>query len=218
VVSNTDAGGNSVGSYFAVDHAKQIATQNVTVENVVGAVHIVGDGKGIAVTVDSGTTATIAIRSAGDSGNGPAADHAKDQAATINGILGWSGRSRAALFGALDDLGECRNIGGATGAVRNVAADRRQQIDALDNVDVSALPGGGSLRDTLVRALTSSLAADQAFARWGAAERSTCRRDGNYQAGASYSQNATALKSQFVNAWNPLARAYGLPEYREPQI
>jgi hypothetical protein len=218
VVSHTNAGGDAVGTYYAIDRAKQIATQNVTVKNVNGAVHIVGDGKGIAVTVDSGTTASIEIHSTDDGGNGQAADNAEDQAATINGILGWSGRSRAALFGALNDLGACRNLGGATEAVQTVADDRKQQIDALDNIDVSALPDGGSLRDILLKALNYSLEADQAFARWGDAEQSGCEEDDNYNDGANYSQSATAMKRQFVSEWNPLAVTYGLPKYQEPQI
>ena len=218
IVSYTNAAGDGIGSNFAVAGAEKITTQSVTIKNAVGDIHIVADGNGIAVTVAGGATATIEIHSAGGRGGGQAASGPDDQAATIDGILGWSRRSRLALFGALNDLGACRDATGATAKLRKVANDRARQIDALDDVDVSGLPGGGSLRSTLLRALSYSLKADQAFVRWGDNQGSGCREDGDYAEGLSFSRNATAAKKQFVSMWNPVARTYGLPEYREPDI
>jgi hypothetical protein len=219
VVSHTNAAGEGVGADYALGNADRITTQNVTIRNITGDIHIVGDGNGIAVTVASGATATIAINSASIAGAvGNATDGADDQAATIDGILGWSGRSRRALFSALDDLGACRNVAGATTALENVADDRDHQIGALDNIDVSALPGGGSLRNTLLRALNYSVKADQAFVRWGDAQQNGCGEDDNYDEAMRYSRSATATKQQFVRKWNPVARTYGLPELEEPDI
>jgi hypothetical protein len=219
VVSHTDAAGDGIGDDYALGNAERITTRNVTIQNITGDIHIVGDGNGIAVTVARGSTATIAIDAAASAAAaGNAADGADDQAATIDGILRWSGRSRRALFGALDDLGTCRNVADATSALRSVADDRGGQIAALDNIDVSALPGGGSLRDTLLRALNYSVKADRAFVRWGDAEQSGCGEDDNYDAGMRYSRSATATKQQFVRKWNPIARTYGLPELVETDI
>lgn len=219
VVSHTDAAGDGVGADYALANADQVTTQNVTIRNITGDIHIVGDGNGIAVTVASGATATIAINSSSTAGAvGNAADGPDDQAATINGILGWSGRSRRALFGALDDLGACRNAVGATAVLQNVAGDRSHQIDALDNIDISALTGGPSLRSTLLRALNYSVKADQAFVRWGHAQQSGCGEDDNYDEAMRLSRSATATKQQFVRKWNPVARTYGLPELEEPDI
>jgi hypothetical protein len=218
IVSYINAAGDGIGTNYAIASAKKITTDNVSIRDVKGDIHIVADRNGIAVTVGDGTTATIEIHSTDDGGGGQAANGADDQAATIDGILGWSGRSRSALFDALDDLGACRNIGGATSALRNVAADRAHQIDALDTIDVSALPSGGSVRGTLLRALSFSLKADQAFVRWGGAQRSGCHEDENHREALSYSRSATSTKKQFVSRWNPIARTYGLPEYREPEI
>lgn len=218
VVSYTNAVGEGLGTNYAVNGTDTLTTQSVTIKNARGAVHIVGSGNGLTVTVDNGATATIEINLTGGSHGVQAASTATDQAATVDGIIRWSGRSRKALFAALDDLGACRNIGGATGALQTVAGDRAHQIDALGQIDVSALPDGGSLRGTLVRALNFSLQADQAFVRWGDAQQSGCRRDGNYSDAMSYSRDATATKRQFVAAWTPVAATYGLPAYRETDI
>jgi hypothetical protein len=219
VVSHTDAAGDGVGADYALANASRITTQNVTIKDISGDIHIVGDGNGIAVTVASGATATIAIAAAASAGGvGNAADGADDQAATINGILGWSGRSRRALFGALDDLNECRNVTGATEALQTVANDRSHQIDALDDVDVSALPNGSSLRNTLLKALNYSLKADRAFVRWGDAQQNGCHDNADHDDAMAYSRDATATKQQFLRKWNPVAATYGLPELDEPDI
>lgn len=214
IVSYTNTAGDGIGTDYAIDGATAI-----TIQNVEGDIHLVGDGNGLAVTVTAGTTATIEIHSAGAGHTGPVAANAKDQAVTIDGIIRWSGQSRRALFDALADLEACRNAAGATTALRGVADGRAHQIAALDKLDVSALPDGGSLRGTLVTALGYSLEADQAFIRWGEhVQQSACRHDGNYDQAASSSRNATATKQQFVGAWNPVARTYGLPEYQETDI
>ena len=218
IVSYTNAAGEGLGSNYAVDRTDKLTTRSVTIKNARGAIHVVGSGNGLTVTVDSGATATIEINLAGDGHGGPATSTANDQAATVNGIIRWSGRSRTVLFAALDDLGACRNVTGATAALQTVADDRAHQIDALGKVDVAALPDGGSLRGTLVRALTFSWQADRAFVRWGDAQRSGCHVDGNYRDGMSYSRSATATKRQFVAAWRPVAATYGLPEYQETEI
>ncbi len=135
IVSYTNAAGEGLGTNYAVNRADELTTQSVTIKNAHGAIHVVGSGNGLTVTVDSGATATIEINLTGDGHGGQAASTANDQAATVNGIIRWSGRSRNALFAALDDLGACRNITGATAALQTVADDRAHQIDALGKVD-----------------------------------------------------------------------------------
>ncbi|WP_203817524.1 hypothetical protein [Paractinoplanes ferrugineus] len=175
-MSYTNATGDGVGTHYAVGGAQRITTQNVTVQDVKGEIHIVGDGNGIAVTAVSGTTGKVAIELGGAVRKGAGNSSGKDQAATIDGVLGWSGRSRSSLFAALADLEACRDVDGATEALRAVADGRARQVDALAGVDVSALSGGGAIRDTLVRALKFSWQADRAFVRWG---ESGCAKDGN---------------------------------------
>ncbi|GAA2912065.1 hypothetical protein Acy02nite_90130 [Actinoplanes cyaneus] len=215
IVSYTNAAGDGVGTNYAIAGADAITTQNVTIEDVKGEIHIVGNGNGIAVTAAGGTTGKIAIELGGAVRKGAGVSSGEDQAATIDGILRWSGRSRSALFAALNDLDACRDVDDATDALRGVANGRAHQIDALQGTDVSALSGGGALRDTLVRALTFSLRADQAFVRWG---ESGCGKDGNHADGMRYSRSATATKRQFIGRWNPIASGYGLPTYAETGI
>jgi hypothetical protein len=212
IVSYINSTGDGIGANYAVAGAGRITTQNVTVHDVKGDIHIVADGNGVAVTAAGGTTGKVEIEMSGS--GGPDSD-AEDQAATIDGILTWSGRSRSALFRALADLEQCRDVDGATEALRGVAKGRDQQVDALENVDVSDLRNGRSIRDTLVKALKYSFQADQAFVRWGEAG---CGTDDNYADGMRYSKSATATKRQFITQWNPVAAAYGLPEYEEQQI
>lgn len=214
VISYTNAAGDGVGAIYAVDIAGAVG-----VNIVKGSVHLVSDGNGLAITVGAGTTATIEIQAAGNGNGGQVAADGEDQAVTINGIVSWSGRSRRTLFGALEDLNACRNVAAATADLREVADGRARQIDALDGLDVSALPNGTWIRDTLIQALRYSLDADNAFVRWGEqAQQSGCRKDDNHNQAVRHSRNATATKKRFVGSWNPIARRYGLPEYEHTEV
>lgn len=214
IISYTNAAGDGVGEFFAVDLDNSIA---VTVRK--GSVHLVADGNGLAITVDTGTTATVEVRGAGGGDGGQVAADGKAQAVMMNGIISWSGRSRQTLFRALENLNACRNLVAATADLRKVADGRARQIDALDELDVSALPDGPSLRDTLVTALRYSLDADNAFVRWGEqAQQSGCRKEDNHAEAMRFSQQATATKKRFVRSWNPIARGYGLPEYKDTDV
>ncbi|WP_157545320.1 hypothetical protein [Hamadaea tsunoensis] len=214
IVSNTNAAGYGVGTNFAVS-----GSSGIGIEHVEGTVYIVSDGNGLAITVAPGSTATIELHTTGSARTAPVATGARDQAATVDGIIRWSGRSRQALFAALDDLGACHDAYGATQSLRTVASGRAGQVAALNGLDVSALPSGPSLRGTLISALNSSREADLAFVRWGEhVQASGCGHDSNYQQGMAASKTATRTKQRFVNAWNPVALAYGLPTYEEPGI
>jgi hypothetical protein len=216
-VSYTNTTGYAVGTSYAVAGATHVTSKNVTVKNATGTIKIADDDNGISVTVADGSSGTIDIQLNSEA-RADGTVGADAQAATINGILSWSGRTRSALYAALTDLDKCRNPAAATAKLRTVATGRTQQIGSLHHLQVSALPNGESLRDTLVQALHASFQADQAFIRWGVTEQSTCRHDGNYHQGMTYSHTATATKADFLSAWNPLAPRYGLPTYQEPDI
>lgn len=219
VISITNGDGDGVGSTYAVNGVGKITIANVNVRSHSGGIHIVADGNGLAVTVDGGADATIEITSSSGSGNAQTFDRAGDQAASINGVLQWSSRSRSALGHALDRLNACRDIGEATSSLRNIASERARQADALADIDVSQLPDGESLRDTLVEALASSRDADLAFVRWGEAEQSGCGDGRDHRNdGMSYSRDADVAKDRFVGKWNRTAPRYGLPRYRGRQI
>lgn len=217
VISYTDAEGDGRGAIYAVD------VDAISIKVVRGSVHVVRDGNGLAISVDAGTTATIEIHSAGGGGGGGGGGEvvadAEDQAAMVDGIVSWSGRSRRTLFDALDDLNACRDIAGATAALRRVADGRASQIDALDELDVSAISNGVSIRNTLLQALRYSLDADLAFIRWSEqVQRPECHKDGNHDQAMRLSRRATATKKKFVRAWNPIAREFGLPEYKDTEV
>lgn len=219
VISVTNGDGDGVGSTYAVNGFSKLTTANVTVRSHQGGVHIVADGNGIAVTVDVGANATIEINTSGNNGHADSFAGAGDEAATINSILQWSSRSRSALSGALAELAACRHIDEATSSLQHIAGDRGRQADALADIDVSHLPSGDSLRNSLVEALAYSRNADLSFVRWGQAERSGCRQGRNYRSDAmNYSRQADVAKDEFTGEWNRIASRYGLPRYHGTEI
>ncbi|MFG2065190.1 hypothetical protein ACGFIK_27735 [Micromonospora sp. NPDC048871] len=212
VVSHGDAAGNIVGELYVV-----LGTNRITVDVVQGNVRIVLDGNGVALAVAPGAVASIEINA--DGGGQAVTSSAEDQAVLLDNIIKWSGRSRSLLFDALADLESCRNPAGATDDLREVADGRIRQIEALEELDVSALPKGAALRKTLVEALRHSLQADDAFVRWGEyVQLSGCRKGADWHDGMSYSREATAAKKKFVKMWRPVAVKYGLTIYREHQV
>ncbi len=212
VVSHGDAAGNIVGELYAV-----LGDNRITVDVVKGSARIVFDGNGVALAVAPGAVASIEINA--DGGGQTVASSAEDQAVLLDNIIKWSGRSRNLLFDALADLESCRNPAGATDDLREVANGRARQIEALEELDVSALSKGASLRETLVEALRHSLRADNAFVRWGEyVQLSGCRKGDHYHDGMSYSRKATATKKRFVKMWRPVALKYGLTIYPEHQV
>lgn len=220
-VSYTNTTGYAVGASYAVTGASRVTSENVSIKNATGTIRIANDDNGISVTVADGSSGTVDIQLGNESGGSrdvPAAVGADAQAATVDGILSWSGRTRSTLYAALDDLEACHGPAGATARLRTVAEGRSQQIAALRHLLVTALPNGESLRDTLVQALGYSFQADQAFIRWGVAEESGCGHDANYRQGMTYSRSATAAKKRFVAGWNTVAGDYGLAAYQEPDI
>lgn len=214
-LSYTNTSGFGTGTSYAVAGAGRITSRNVTIKNATGTIRIADDDNGISVTVADGSSGTVGIQLDSENDSDLGASGAEAQAMTLNGILGWSSRARSRLAGALADLEACSNQADATSRLRDVESSRSQQLGSLRHLEVSALPGGESLRDTLVRALTYSFQADQAFVAWGDAG---CGHDGNYQNGMDYSASATAAKTQFVGDWNAIAGQYGLPSYREQDI
>lgn len=215
MVSFTNTSGDGVGEFYAID-----GVDGISIKDFVGDIHLVGNDKEIAITVAAGTSATIEIVSSAGGGGQSVTANARDQAITIDGIISWSARSRSDLNNvALPDLQACRNVLSATDTLRSVADGRARQLDALEDLDVSALSDGASIRDTLIRALSYSLDADLAFVRWAEyIQAGGCGYDANYDEAMRHSQNATATKREFVNIWNPVARMYGLPERVEWQV
>jgi hypothetical protein len=159
-------------------------------------------------TTDPGSTPT--------GRTGEAAPDPLSQARAIDALLGRSGASRDKLNSAIDRVGRCTGVGGALDDLRTVGQERRAQIAAVRDADLSALADGESLRSLLVTALQHSLDADAAYVEWaeptlsGGCANTAVRRSA-YARGRSASDQAGKAKQALLAAWNPVAMSLGLP-------
>lgn len=137
----------------------------------------------------------------------------REQAAALDAVLSESVKSRRKLNVAIQRVDDCDDLGGAVADIRDVGAERQSQMDTVRNADLSALPGGETLRSGLISALQHAWEADQGFLQWaeptltggcGAAN------DAGYDRGRAASTSAGTAKRAFLADWNPVARANGL--------
>jgi len=179
-------------------------------------------GTGIGYAVGRGGTTNGAVPQAGPSGTVPAAQPTiptrpavRQQATALDALITSSKAARGKLGDALNNVEQCQNLAGAATQLVQVEAERYAEIHQLQALAVDALPGGASMRDELVEALTYSMEADQGYADWARALSGGCvapaGRDRNWQTADVASQKATDAKLQFLSAWNPVAATNGLP-------
>ncbi|HEY0699182.1 MAG TPA: hypothetical protein VGD43_15385, partial [Micromonospora sp.] len=139
-------------------------------------------------------------------------DDARSQAEVLDSLLDASAGSRKLLLRALQDAGNCINTVAAAQALDQVADERNTQLQQVRELRVTALRNGTQIQATLLEALTRSVEADRAFARWARGIRAEgCQQDGNYRDGVSASSAARAAKALFCSVWNPVAAGFGLP-------
>ncbi|MBV1850040.1 hypothetical protein [Catellatospora tritici] len=170
----------------------------------------------------TGTEQAVASYAADDPGGGDpgtgggGADDGAEQAAAVQAILTPSKVDRNNLTHAVANISGCDNLAANIAALQRVGNGRRAELAQAQALRVSDLPGGEELAATLVTALTHSLAADQAFVKWGRTRlNSGCtkanKEGGQYDVGMDESTLATAAKQRFVELWNPIAAQYGHP-------
>lgn len=143
----------------------------------------------------------------------PAAGTAKEQATAIDALLTASSKSRKALSPALSSIGSCSGVDNAVSVIDQVTSERSSQVDQAKALAVSELPDGAALQSKLVQMLTDSLHADQAYGQWAKAVQSDgCGAGTSFRnQGDSISGSAQANKGAFLQQWNPIATAQGLP-------
>jgi hypothetical protein len=156
---------------------------------------------------------------------GPATDasSAHDQAVVIDDLLGRSVASRRKLNAAIDLVSRCTALTTALSQMREVGAERQQQLDAVGSAELSALADGDQLRAALSDALRHALAADQAYVSWTeptitAGCANTTRRRTAFAQGRAASDEAQAAKKRFLAIWNPTALQEGLPQRSNKDI
>jgi hypothetical protein len=168
---------------------------------------------------DHGTA--IAINGAGaQSKASSAATHqtpqsGQQQAVAIDGYLKLSATARAGVSDAIVSIGNCQNIADAVATLSKAADTRAGILARLTDAQVSALPGGTGMLANLQQALQASATADRDYAAWGAATATSCSGKAapttTYSAAKQSDTVATAAKQRFVQSWNAVAAAFGLP-------
>ena len=141
---------------------------------------------------------------------------AAQQAAALDTLLTSSAAARTALHQAVAQVGACANLTGAVSKLQEVVNQRSSEYGRASALATSALPGGATVKSTLVAALRSSLKADQDYLAW-AREQMTggctpTSQSSAYSAAFSVSQQADAAKQAFVQVWNPVAARYGIAQ------
>ncbi|MCA2220863.1 hypothetical protein [Nonomuraea aurantiaca] len=143
------------------------------------------------------------------------------QAAGLDDLLTNSHSTRASLSGAIARASACERSG--MNAIQNITANRRDQLTMAQALDLTALPEGPALKESLVAVLDASYRADAAFLTW--ARRHLAKGctgpialDPDYRRGLDKSGDAQAAKALFVEAWRPIAQTYGLTHWKADDI
>jgi hypothetical protein len=140
---------------------------------------------------------------------------ASGQATAINNVLSASSAARKSLPGAVNEVLQCTNVAGGISQIQNVVNQRNSELSQASALSASALPNGATVKSDLVAALRASLTSDQDYLSWAQQQSSSCkpgRQTSAYQTAlGADSQSATAKKT-FAQAWDPIARTYGLPQ------
>ncbi|MGK5534297.1 hypothetical protein [Streptomyces sp. URMC 129] len=135
-------------------------------------------------------------------------------------MLEESNDSRDSVIAAVSDIRSCKRLNRAATDLRAAAQQREGLVTRLQALDVSALPQGDLLAQTLTEAWRASAEADEHYAAWA----DQARQDGQVCQGGqaqhtdratqgdTASGRATQAKEEAAGLWNPVAREHGLPE------
>jgi hypothetical protein len=141
---------------------------------------------------------------------------ASRQAAAVSRLLGSSAATRRSLEGAVGDVRNCSNLPSATSQIRTVVGQRSTEYRHASALSMADLAGGATVKSDLLAALRTSLDADRDYLAWARQQRSSgctpTSQSGAYNTAISADQQAGAAKSAFVQAWNPIASKYRLPQ------
>ncbi|HEX3542056.1 MAG TPA: serine/threonine-protein kinase [Acidimicrobiales bacterium] len=146
------------------------------------------------------------------------------QAQALNTLLGRSSSDRSAIVMATQDIGTCGSLSLDQATLDAAAQSRQTLLNQLAQLNVSQVPNASTLMSTLTSAWHASLQSDNNYAAWandlevGGGCAAPASADPNWQAARASDAQATAAKNGFVATWNPIAAAYGLPQYTQAQI
>lgn len=129
-------------------------------------------------------------------------------------LLTSSAASRTALRDAINQVGTCVNLSGATSQLQAVVNQRVSEYGRASALPTSALPDGTTVKSALIAALSGSLKADRDYLIWAQQQADDgcvpSDQSSAYNAAFTASQLANDAKEAFVQLWNPVAARYGI--------
>jgi hypothetical protein len=141
---------------------------------------------------------------------------ASRQAAAVSNLLGSSAATRNTLVGAIRKAHNCVRLPSAVRQIQVVVNRRSAELNHAVALSTGALANGATVRSDLLAALRHSLDADREYLAWAQQQlTSGCRptaRSSAYRAALNADGQADAAKTAFVQAWNPIAARYRLPQ------
>ena len=135
------------------------------------------------------------------------------QAKAMNMVLTASTASRISLEVPVNNVSTCSNLGAAVSGFEQVASQRSQQLVSAENLSVTALPDGSTLKSDLLRALRVYRSSDEDYMRWAEHQQATGCADGDSPPGVVTTSNQTsnAARATFNGNWDPIAERYNYP-------
>jgi len=149
---------------------------------------------------------------------------AQAEASALTGLLESGTQARSELQVSIDAVqgsvsagaGCNANVSTAVSQLQQVVSDRQTLLDELNTVSLSAVPNGVLVMRDLRKSWLISERIDQDFNQWASIElNNNCGLSdssiANYQATNVLDPRSTAMKSVFVNLWDPIARRLNQP-------
>lgn len=137
----------------------------------------------------------------------------EEQARALHALLGQNAERRSGVSNAVQSMMNCHDMQEDRQVFEDAADARAGLVEKLDTLSLDHL--AVDLVSDLRSAWHSSEKADRAYVRVvdevsGNCSTSTVTRSSAWRDAASASADATAAKRNFVAAWNPVAREFGL--------
>ncbi|WP_143163042.1 aminoglycoside phosphotransferase family protein [Couchioplanes caeruleus] len=151
------------------------------------------------------------------------AQSAAEQASGVARLLATSGRNRAQVVSAVQDVKDCARLSAAVAGLSEASAGRAAALERARNLQTDQLPSGAQLKTQLIGALAHSRAADVAYGKWAEARHNRgcsarTMRTADRDRGDAESREATAAKKRVAALWNPVATRHGHPTVTYLQI
>jgi hypothetical protein len=159
---------------------------------------------------------TPAASRAASSPQPSATTRASRQAAAVSSLLGSSAATRRSLEGAVGEVRNCSSLPGATSQIKAVVSERSTEYRHASALSLADVAGGATVKADLLAALRTSLDADRDYLAWARQQRSSgcspAAQSRAYNTAIRADGQAVAAKAAFIQAWNPIATRYGLPQ------